>query len=84
MTPTDTIANSRDKMSEVAGKTKEAAQDTMGQIKESVSDVAQRGKEEAEKLTRSLETVIRDSPIKSVLVAAGVGLLVGVVWKLTA
>jgi ElaB/YqjD/DUF883 family membrane-anchored ribosome-binding protein len=72
-----------EKVRNVAGKVKETAQDTMTQIKESSAHAFEEGKKRAATLERTLEGMIKENPIKAVLIAAGAGLLVGVVWKLT-
>jgi ElaB/YqjD/DUF883 family membrane-anchored ribosome-binding protein len=79
----DKAGEAGEKARSVAGKVKEAAQDTMTQIKESSAHAVEEGKKRAATLERTLEGMIKESPIKAVLIAAGAGLLVGVVWKLT-
>ena len=77
------VAAAGEKVRDVAGKVKDAAQDTMTQIKESSSHAYEEGKKRAVTLERQLEEMISENPIKAVLIAAGAGLLVGIVWKLT-
>ena len=68
--------------SELVGKVKDAAQETLNQVKESSSHYYEAGKKGAVALERNLEELIQEHPIKAVLIAAGAGLLVGIVWKL--
>ena len=78
----DKAREAGEKARDVAGRVKGAAQDTMHQIKESSAHAVEEGKKRAATLERRLEGMIKENPIKAVLIAAGAGLLVGIVWKI--
>lgn len=78
----------RDKASEVAGhvrevgnKVREAASHTYGQVRDEAADYIHRGKEKAQEWEESLESYVQNKPLQAVLIAAGVGLLLGLLWK---
>jgi ElaB/YqjD/DUF883 family membrane-anchored ribosome-binding protein len=78
----------RDKASEVSdtvrdigNKVRDAATDTYGQVREQAAGYINQGKEAAEEWEKSLETYVQEKPLQAVLLAAGVGLLLGLLWK---
>ncbi len=59
---------------------REAAQEVVAGVKEQAADYYARGREKAKIAQESTEQYIRENPIKSVLIAAGAGILIG--WLL--
>lgn len=55
------------------------AQEGLGAIKEAASGYVEQGREKAEALGRTVEGQIKAWPLSSLLVATGVGLLLGIV-----
>jgi ElaB/YqjD/DUF883 family membrane-anchored ribosome-binding protein len=53
----------------------------MQQAGESASQLANRGRETMSQFEEGLEDRIRSKPLQSVLIAAGVGMLLGLIWK---
>ena len=74
-------AQVRDWAQEKGSQIKEGAQEAMQQVGTSVSQLADRGRETMGQLGEGLEDRIRSKPLQSVLIAAGVGLLLGLIWK---
>lgn len=66
---------------EAALAAKDAARAGLEQLKEGAADSYERGKERIESFEESLRRQVKREPLKSVLVAAAVGLVVGFVWK---
>jgi ElaB/YqjD/DUF883 family membrane-anchored ribosome-binding protein len=64
-------------MGEIA---KDAAQEKLGQLRENASEYCEQGQDKMQQVERSFEQCIRDRPLKSVLIATGVGLLLGRFW----
>lgn len=56
---------------------RDAAKQVLEQVKEQATDYYARGKDKAKDMSAGTESMIREHPIKSVLIAAGAGLLVG-------
>jgi ElaB/YqjD/DUF883 family membrane-anchored ribosome-binding protein len=78
----------RDKASEVAtnlrdmgSQVRDAATEKYENIKESASEYYQAGRDKAVQWENQIEEYVREQPIKSLLMAAGVGILLGVLWK---
>ena len=74
-------AQVRDWAQEKGSQIKEGAQEAMQQVGTSVSQLADRGRETMGQLGEGLEDRIRSKPLQSVLIAAGVGMLLGLIWK---
>ena len=53
------------------------AQDTYSTVRDSASEYIQQGRERAMQLEKSAETFIHDQPLKSILIAAGIGFVCG-------
>ena len=55
--------------------------DTAQQVSKEASDYYEQGREQLEYVGQSLEERIRDKPLQSVLMAAGLGMLIAFLWK---
>ena len=77
---------------DMGGKAKEAASEQMNQLRDSANEYYQQGREKAmeyyeqgreraTEMEQDLENYIREQPIKSVMIAAGVGMLLGILWR---
>jgi ElaB/YqjD/DUF883 family membrane-anchored ribosome-binding protein len=71
------VAKEVEVMGEMAAGT---AQAKLEQIRDDASEYYEQGREQARGVQRTFEQFIRDKPVKSVLIAAGVGLLFGRFW----
>jgi ElaB/YqjD/DUF883 family membrane-anchored ribosome-binding protein len=64
---------------EICGLAKEA-QEKLGQSGENLSGYLEQGQEKVRQIRRTVEQFVREEPVKTVLIAAGVGLLFGRFW----
>jgi len=67
----------RDKAQEVSAQ----VSDTARQVSETASDYYEQGREQIEQVGQSLEDHIREKPLQSVLMAAGIGMIIAFLWK---
>jgi ElaB/YqjD/DUF883 family membrane-anchored ribosome-binding protein len=67
----------RESIGEMGGIAKEAAREKLGELRETATHAYQRGRERAGEAVKGVEHYIQEQPIKSLLMAAGLGLLVG-------
>jgi len=65
---------------EMGGIAKDAAQETLGQLREQAAGYYQQGQDQVQSVVSAFEQSVRQQPLKSVLIAAGVGLLLGRLW----
>jgi len=78
----------RDKASEVqqnlrdmGGQVRDAASEKYYQLRDQANQYYNQGRETAQQWERSLEDYVQEQPVKAVMIAAGVGLLLGLLWK---
>jgi ElaB/YqjD/DUF883 family membrane-anchored ribosome-binding protein len=58
-----------------------AASDQLQNVRSTASDYFEQGRSKAMDMERTLESQIRDQPLRAVLIAAGIGLVFGVLWN---
>jgi ElaB/YqjD/DUF883 family membrane-anchored ribosome-binding protein len=58
----------------------DSAQGMLGQFRENAVEYYEQSRDRVHQADRDVEQFIRDRPLKSVLIAAGVGLLLGAFW----
>jgi ElaB/YqjD/DUF883 family membrane-anchored ribosome-binding protein len=60
---------------------KETAQEKYESLRDAASDYYETGRERAQQWEEGLEGYVQDKPVKALLIAAGVGFLLGAIWK---
>ena len=65
---------------ELGGMAREMAQEKVEQLRATASGYFDEGRDNVQKLERGFEQFVRQQPLKSILIAAGVGLLLGGLW----
>ncbi len=70
----------RSDFEETVGKAKDVAQEKLQRVGEAASQYYKQGLEKARDWEQGLEGYIKDKPITSILIACGVGMLVGMLW----
>ena len=67
---------------EGAGETvRDAAQEKLGQVGEKAAEYCEQGRDKVHGVACACEQFLRERPLRSVLVAAGIGWLLGRFWK---
>ena len=59
---------------------RDVAQEKLEQLRESATEYRDQGRDKIQEVERTIEDYIRERPIKTILIAAGVGLLLGRFW----
>ena len=75
------LSETRDKIVDLGHLASETAQEKYHEFKDRASEKYEDGKEKLQDLEATFEQKVRASPVKSVLIAAGVGLVVGYLWR---
>jgi ElaB/YqjD/DUF883 family membrane-anchored ribosome-binding protein len=65
---------------EVGGIVRDAAQETFGQVHKSAAEIYEQGRDKIYCPGSAFGQYARERPVKSVLIAAGIGLLFGSIW----
>lgn len=77
----DRATERRDDSPEAGHVTKEPVQDKLHDMADRASEKYGAGKEKLQALEQSFVGKVHESPLKSLMIAAGVGLLVGILWR---
>ncbi len=59
---------------------KDAAEEKLGQLRENAAEYCEEGRDTVQHVQQSVEQYIGERPLKSILIAAGIGLLLGRFW----
>ena len=66
---------------EMGGAVRDVAHEQYENLRDRASDYVKQGREKVGKWEDGLESYIQDNPIRSLLLAAGAGLLLGLLWR---
>jgi ElaB/YqjD/DUF883 family membrane-anchored ribosome-binding protein len=66
---------------EMGQQVKETAHEQFQNLRQTASDYYEHGREKAVELEHGFENYVRERPVKSVLIAAGIGLALGFIWR---
>ncbi len=77
----DKLSEARDSLVDVGHLAKEAVQDSFHSLKDRASTKYEEGREKFGEYRDHLAESVREAPMKSVLIAAGVGLALGFLWR---
>jgi ElaB/YqjD/DUF883 family membrane-anchored ribosome-binding protein len=76
-----TVGQLRDQASHVAGQVRDAAAEHYGNLRDTAQDYYEQGRQKAQEWQHGLEDYVHQKPMKALLIAAGVGALLGIIWK---
>jgi ElaB/YqjD/DUF883 family membrane-anchored ribosome-binding protein len=68
-------------LQELGGTVKNAAQEKLGQVSEKAAEYFGKGRDRVQGVACACEQFVRERPLRSVLMAAGLGWLLGRFWK---
>ena len=71
----------RDTAQEVGTQIRDRAQEMGAQAQQAVGEYYEQGRESLREMNKSMEEKIREKPLQALLVAGGVGLLLGLLWR---
>ena len=68
-------------LQEMSGTVRDAAQEQLGQVGEKATEYYEQVRDKAHSVTCACEQFLRERPLSSVLMAVGIGWLLGRFWK---
>lgn len=71
----------RDQATEKYSQVRDQATEKYNQLRDQATNYYDQGRERATEWEQNLETYIHEKPIQAVMMAAGVGVLLGLLWK---
>ena len=77
----DTANQVSQTLRDAGSQMRDAATEKVSQLRDRAGDYYEQGKQRAQEWEQGLEDYIREKPIQSLLIAAGVGMLLGALWK---
>jgi ElaB/YqjD/DUF883 family membrane-anchored ribosome-binding protein len=66
---------------DIGGQVRDSATQQYEQLRDQASDYYQQGRQRAMEMEESLEQYVQEKPIQALLIAAGVGMFLGLLWK---
>jgi ElaB/YqjD/DUF883 family membrane-anchored ribosome-binding protein len=77
----ETAAQVQENLRNLGGQVRDAATERYNQLRDQATDYYEQGRQRATEMEQSLEQYVQEKPIQALLIAAGVGMLLGVLWK---
>ncbi len=77
----DTAQQVQENLRNLGGQVRDAATERYGELRDQATDYYEQGRQRATEMEQSLEQYVHEKPIQSLMIAAGVGVLLGVLWK---
>ena len=77
----DTAAQVGQNIRDLGSQVRDAASEQYDQVRRQAQEYYEQGRERARELEQNLESYVQEKPIQSLLIAAGVGMLLGILWK---
>jgi ElaB/YqjD/DUF883 family membrane-anchored ribosome-binding protein len=77
----DKLTETRENIADMGHLAKETLQDKLHELKDRAAESYADGKEKLQDIEKSLALRVAESPMKAVLIAAGVGLALGLLWR---
>jgi ElaB/YqjD/DUF883 family membrane-anchored ribosome-binding protein len=69
-----------DDLKKMGAIAKDAAQEKLGQVRENAAEYYEQGRDKIDGIVCAFGHYVRERPVKSVLIAAGIGVLFGRFW----
>ncbi len=77
----ETASQVGEQIRDMGGQVRDAAREKYGQLRDQASQYYEEGRQRAQEWEQGLENYVQEQPIKSLLIAAGVGLVVGFLMR---
>ena len=77
----DSAAQVQENLRNLGGQVRTAATEQYDQLRQQATDYYEQGRARAQEFEHTLEQYVQEKPIQSLLMAAGIGMLLGVLWK---
>ena len=77
----ETAQQVQENLRNLGSQVRDTATQQYGQLRDQATQYYEQGRQRATEMEQSLEQYVHEKPIQSLLIAAGVGMLLGVLWK---
>ena len=66
---------------DLGGQVRDQAREKYNELSDSAHQYYEQGRQKAQEWEQGIESYIQEKPLQAVLIAAGVGLILGMLWK---
>jgi ElaB/YqjD/DUF883 family membrane-anchored ribosome-binding protein len=66
---------------DMGGHVRDAAREQYEHVRDRAAGYVKAGRDKARELEEGVESYVQENPIHAVLIAAGIGLLIGLLWR---
>jgi len=80
VTPSKTPRTVAEDLQQLGGMAREMAHEKVEQVRAGAADYAKEGREKIRNVEQRIEDYVHEQPLKSMLIAVGVGMLLGRFW----
>ena len=77
----ETAAQVQQNIRDMGNQVRDAAQEKYNELRDQASEYYEEGRQRAQEWEQNLETYVQEQPIKALLIAAGVGAVLGFLWR---
>ena len=77
----DTAQQVTDNIRQIGSQARDAASEKFNDLKQQAGDYYGQGVDKAQEWEQGIEQYVQEKPIQSLLIAAGVGVVLGLLWK---
>ena len=77
----ETAAQVGQNIRDIGSQVRDQATEKYGEFRDQASEYYEQGRQRAMEMEQSLEQYVQEKPIQALLIAAGVGMLFGMLWK---
>jgi len=77
----DQAAEATQNLRDLGGQVRDAAREKYSQLSDQAQEYYGQGKQMAQEWEQGVESYIQEKPLQSVLIAAGIGVVLGLLWK---
>jgi ElaB/YqjD/DUF883 family membrane-anchored ribosome-binding protein len=77
----ETVGQVGQNLRDVGSQARNMATEQYDQVRQQAQEYYEQGRERAREIEQSLEQYVQEKPMQSLLIAAGVGMLLGILWK---
>jgi ElaB/YqjD/DUF883 family membrane-anchored ribosome-binding protein len=77
----ETASEVKENLRNIGSQVREQAGEQFDQMRQQANQYYEQGRQRAMEMEQSLEEYVQEKPIQALLIAAGVGMLLGLLWK---
>lgn len=77
----ETAAEVKENLRDIGTQVRDQATEQYEKMRDQAGEYYEEGRRKAMEMEQTLEEYVREKPVQSLLIAAGVGMLLGMIWR---